>query len=757
MKFVIATCLLFCLSAGTQAQSHTLRVGPGGHATLESARDHARTLDKDKPIVIEIASGIYPFDRPLVLGAQDSGSAGKPVTYRAAPGGEVVFDGSVRIPTQDTTIVTDPAQLKKLSEPARGHVVSIPISDPKLIKILSGITPVGVPLLLGDDLLTPARFPNIGFAHAKELLVEDEGTRWQKDPVRGTFEKPNGAVYTLRETPAGTWKQWAHEVQSKRRAICTGYLSAQWYRETKRLHSVDPKHMSIQFVDQTRYGLKEMVEKFQSRQSFMYLMCEIDSPGEWYFDVQRNTLYLWPTQPITADSRLVVAAAGGFLRIDGASHVRVEGLTIQGVAKADAVISIRKGEHNTVSGCTIRNSTANALRIGGSNNTVHACDIYDVTGFARLAGGEATPDAITPGNNTISNCHFYLDKFKAVAPTVGISGVGQVFRNNLMHNLPGQAIVFRGNDHLIERNELFNIGFEEGDGAAIYSGAQFWGYGTRLQHNFLHHIMSTDGLMTRSGIMLDDHDSGREVIENIFYKTGHGSLAINGGSGLKVHRNVFMNGNFGVWVRIIGDIRGRMAMQAKFDSGELRRGDKHDYIWRCEQVVGAEGWNSEPWKTRYPTFTVVMNQTGEHGRFWPIENDVDGNLGHAMASGLTYRHPMIKEDRLVFKNTRAIDPEAIYNAPASLDFTYKVPRETWMPDIPFENIGLYFDEHRQAMPDKTRYRPMVSAYFEDRRSCDRRAKYDFDNVNQTIYWNSGSLLKSVSIQRKTSGKPTTDQ
>lgn len=748
LKYIpIAIALLSLCSEVPAEPQHSLSVGPDGFDTLEAARDHARSLSKDRPVVIEIAEGVYHFDRPLVLTAADSGTPDHTITYRPRPGGKVVFDGSAEIPTNKAAVVTAPEKLKQLSEPARGKVVAISIQDPKLVKLLSATNPVGVPLLLGDDLQTPSRFPNIGFAHAKELVIEDEGTRWQANPVPGTFEKPNGALYTMREEPAGTWQQWAYEVQTKRRAICTGYLSAQWYRETKQIHSVDSDQKTIRFRDQTRYGLKEMVEKFQSRQSFMYLLCEIDSPGEWYFDVQENKLYLWPTQPVSADSRLVVAAAGGFLDINGASHVRVEGLTIQGVARADAIIRIRRGEHNTVSGCTIRNSTASALNIAGSHNTVQGCDVYDVTGFARLAGGRATPEAIIPGNNTISNCHFYLDKFKAVAPTVGISGVGQVFRNNLIHNLPGQAIVFRGNDHRIERNELFNIGFEEGDGGAIYSGAEFWGYGTRLKHNFLHHIMSTDGLMTRSGIMLDDHDSGREIIENIFYKTGHGSLAINGGTGLKVHRNIFMNGNFGVWVRIIGNVRGRMEMQAKFDAGELPRGDKHDYIWRCERVVGEQGWNREPWKSRYPTFATVMNQTGEHGRFWPIENDVDGNLGHEMDKGLTYRHPMVKEDRLVFKNTREIDPAAIYTAPEALDFTYKVPREAWMPDIPFSQIGLYFDEHRTAMPDKTKYRPMVRTYFADRRSCDRRAKYDFDRVNQTIYWNSGALLKTITTSR----------
>jgi len=262
----------------------------------------------------------------------------------------------------------------------------------------------------------------------------------------------------------------------------------------------------------------------------------------------------------------------------------------------------------------------------------------------------------------VSNCHFYMDRITGVPATAGLRGACNIFRNNLMYNLPGQALAFAGNDYLMEQNEFFNIGFEEGDGTCIYSGAQFWGYGT-----VIHHIMSTDGLMTRSGIMLDDHGSGREITGNIFFKTGHGPLAINGGTGLKVKGNIFLEGNFGVWVRIIGNAKKRMEMQAKFDSGEFKRGDKHDYIWRCEQVVGQKGWNNPYWKKRFPVFAKTMNQTGEHGRFWPIENTVETTLGHKMAKGLTFRHPKIDPEKLVFQDTCEITQDlfAATTAPTS--------------------------------------------------------------------------------------------
>jgi len=736
-----AFCLLAALTFLPEVVSSTdVQVGPGGFSNIVAARDHVRTLAKDEPVIVEIAAGIYPIADILSLSREDSGTEKNPIIYRAAPGAKVIFDGSIVIPTDGFAT----AKPDRLATNARGKVVTIPIKDEGLAKFLDDNSPVGRLMMQGDDLLAASRFPNVGFAHAaEELIFEDEPTRWQKTPVIGTREKPNGAIFTLREEPAGTWEQWAEEVNTRQRAIGTGYLSAQWYRETREINAIDPEKKSIQYVTQTRYGLGEMAREFQSRVCVRHLLCEIDSPGEWYFDAVEENLYLWPTQPLGDGSRLVVAAGKPFLSIRGASHVRFENLIIQGVATGGSVIEIRSGEGNRISGCTIRNSPVTAISVEGKNNTVHGCDVYDVTRFARLSGGRATPDEITPGGNTISNCHFYLDKLTGVAPGVGISGVGNHFRNNLMHNLPGQAIVFSGNDHRIERNELFNIGFEEGDGAAIYSGAQFWGYGVQIKHNFLHHIMSTDGLMTRSGIMLDDHDSGREVIENIFYKTGHGSLAINGGTGLKIHRNVFMSGDYGVWVRIIGNVKERMEMQAKFDSGELKRGDKHDYVWRCEQVVGENGWNDEPWMSRYPMFPKVMAQTGKYGRFWPIENDVDGNMGADMGEGITYRHPGIPKDRLVFKNTKLIDPEKLFVAPGALDFRWKIEREDWMPEIPFKEIGLYLDSARRSMPDKADYRKAVRENFKDRRSCNRWAKYDFENVNQTIYWNSGALLKKL--------------
>ena len=675
---------------------------------------------------------------PSCLVPEDSGTAEAPVTYLAD--GPVTFDGSLPLSLQGLEVVTEEQELARLCEKARGQVVRLPISDPAAEKTLRDASPTRGLLTQGEALLHLSRFPNVGYCHAKELLEADEPTRFQKNPVMGTWDDPKGPLFTLREKPAGTFTQWAREVEESRKVVAYGYVCAQWYRSQEQVRSVDPNKGAIRFVEQTRYGLEKMVTKFQSRQAYYLLLCEVDEPGEWYYDDSKKCLYFWPVEEIDSNTRLALSAGSGFLHLQGASHLKFIGFNAQGFARG-SVVSISGGSHNLVAQGRIFNSSATAISISGQHNTVTGYDVYDVTQFARLTGGTAKPDEITPAHNEVSNCHFYLKALNGVSPSVGVSGVGNVVRNNLMHNIPGQAIVFRGNDHLIERNELFNIGFEEGDGATIYAGAEFWGYGVKLKHNFLHHIMSTDGLMTRSGIMLDDHQSGTEVIENIFYKTGHGSLAINGGTGLKVYGNVFLEGNYGVWVRVIGDWKGRVRDLARFDSGELKRGDKHDYIWRCEQVVGKEGWNSEPW-TKYPTFAKVMNQPNEL-RFLPIENDVRGTLGYGMHEQLTYRHPIVPEDRLQFHGTREIEPVKLYRDYARLNLNYQHPRESWMPDIPFDDIGLVKSRYRSEMPEKAKYRQAVKERFQDRRSSNWRAKYDFEKVNETIYWNSGVALSGM--------------
>ena len=78
-------------------------------------------------MIVEIRGGVYELARPLELSAQDSGTEGAPIVYRARPGEEVRLVGGVQV--KDFKAVTDPNVLSRLEESARAGY-SRPISKP---------------------------------------------------------------------------------------------------------------------------------------------------------------------------------------------------------------------------------------------------------------------------------------------------------------------------------------------------------------------------------------------------------------------------------------------------------------------------------------------------------------------------------------------------------------------------------------------------------------------------------------------------
>ena len=54
---------------------------------------------------------------------------------------------------------------------------------------------------------------------------------------------------------------------------------------------------------------------------------------------------------------------------------------------------------------------------------------------------------------------------------------------------------------MIDRNEVFNTGYVEGDGGVMYDGASLTqGYGMHFRENFVHHSLEVPGLHGRCWI-----------------------------------------------------------------------------------------------------------------------------------------------------------------------------------------------------------------------------------------------------------------
>src|SRR6266851_8607022 len=127
---------------------------------------------------------------------------------------------------------------------------------------------------------------------------------------------------------------------------------------------------------------------------------------------------------------------------------------------------------------------------------------------------------------------------KCYVPAVLLDGVGLRASHNLIHDHPHCAILFGGNDHLIEFNEIHHIALETGDVGAIYTGRDYTFRGNRIRHNYIHH---TGGVgMGSMGVYMDDCVSGTEVFGNVFFKV-HWAMFIGGGRDHRVENNLFVD------------------------------------------------------------------------------------------------------------------------------------------------------------------------------------------------------------------------
>ena len=64
------------------------------------------------------------------------------------------------------------------------------------------------------------------------------------------------------------------------------------------------------------------------------------------------------------------------------------------------------------------------------------------------------------------------------------------------------------------------------------------------------------------------------------------------------------------------------------------------------------------------------------------------------------------------------------------------------PVIPFDNIGLYLDEYRCAIPNKNEYRQAIKNHFENQ-ECHNSDAYDYSTINQRIYYNTGKIVMAT--------------
>ncbi|MSU61614.1 MAG: right-handed parallel beta-helix repeat-containing protein [Pedosphaera sp.] len=663
-------------------------------ATLERARDAVRELKRagklpKRGLTVWLRGGDYVRTNALELTDADSGNAAAPIVWRAYRDERVRLLGG-RVLTGFTP-VSNPAVLARLDEKARGRIVQcdlrrLDISEFGEMKSRGfgrATTPSHSELFHDSKPMPLARWPNEGNFEKLAGFPEAAG---KGDDHGGKIGDLHGGFLFSSDRPKrwyDTQDLWVH-----------GYWAWDWANSYEHVTALDTTTGLIQTAPpHGLYGFRK-----GQRFYFLNVLEELDQPGEWFLDRSSSVIYFWPPTPLATvlaprssneipiPETILSLLDQPLLKLTSASHIAFQGLTLE--ATRGNAIEIRGGESNRIAGCLIRNIGNNGVVIeGGRGHGVISCDIFDTgDGGVTLNGGDR--QTLTPGSHFVENCHFQRQGrwSKCYVPAVLMGGVGMRVSHNLIHDHPHCAILFTGNDHLIEFNDIHHIALETGDVGAIYTGRDYSFRGNKIRHNFIH---ETGGVgMGSMGVYMDDCVSGTEVYGNIFYKV-HWAMFIGGGRDHHVENNIFVDCD----PAVRADGRG-------LDKSPVWRGMVDDYMRKQLHAVPLDLY-----RRRYPEMKSLDRYYGpldgpaiEGASFTGIPPE--GNLiarNIAVGKWLEAGWNTKKENLELRDNLTGEDPEFV--ATYATDFRLRKGSRAWklgFQRIPVEKIGIQPDSHRRS-------------------------------------------------------------
>ena len=694
----------------------------GPFASLGRARDEIRKIRENAGlpkggIVVEVIGGRYELSAPVELTAEDSGTAESPIVYRARPG-EVVRLSGGRFVT-GWKPVTDPAILERLDASARGKVLQADLKSQgiaeygdlgldaewKIQSWLAGKHYQGeytmgsaqasagkkvkprMEVFFNNEPMKIARGPNDTDLILEEPLGENQRV------VRGRSSGVEGVFRYEGDYP----ERWAGEKD----AWVNGSWCRDWAEQRHKIASLDLKERVISVQPPYHYYGYHKKQWFYG----FNLLVELDRPGEWYVDREAGILYFWPPVAMDAD-RVEVSMASGMLALKETCHVTIRGLLME--AARSTAVSLTECEQCRVVGCTFRNLGNHAVTVfGGKENGVVGCDMYGMGGGGiYLVGGDRK--TLTSGGHYAENnhIHHFARWDRMYRPGIMLSGVGNRVSHNLIHDAPHSAILFGGNDHVIEFNEIHNVCFESHDCGAIYAGRSWTLRGHVIRNNYLHHLYGKLGGPC-NGIYLDDLFSSAAIEGNVFHQVLR-PVFLGGGRDNLVQNNVFVDCPKAMHI----DSRA-LGWCGPHADGRIKEAQE-------KGTIACDRYKEPPFSTRYPKLVDLLDDEPKKPKgnvvrrniFWKGEGQnlrrvagetpVPDTWWDDIASNI--RSLVVVEDNLVNENPKFVDESAGNFQLCEDSPAWKLGFER----IPVEEIGVYEDECRASWPVAHRVRSLTA-------------------------------------------------
>jgi hypothetical protein len=530
-------------------------------ASIERAMEEVNKMKTESVfpesgISIWFREGDYSITESIQMTNKESGMPGAPITFCAYPGEKVVFRGAVKIPNSAVKQVDDADFLHSI---INKNITSI-IRQIDLASL--GITDYGEnqtrgggvkslsqenrppDFIINGKRLMLARWPNPGeIAEMGEII--DPGVDWngrsgrgESDESAGEFvkEKPRGGTFTYSFTRPKLWKS--------DQVFVSGVLSETWVWSYVGVQ-LNKTNQQITLDTPISYGLIKSPGKNYFH--FEDIPEEIDIPGEYWLNRKNGILYFLPPDDYNSNSEIIVnMLKKPMIVANNASWLTFSNIIFEG--GRDVCMEITGGEGINIEHCEIRNFLMSAVDIKkGKSHRIESCHIHDIgANVLKVQGGDwesLTPSGIEITNNHIHAFGYYIPSGNCA---INLDGVGVGVTHNCIHDAPHQLINFKGNDHVIMYNEMYDAVRDFFDAGAIncHLGYDPTQRGTLISSNYFHEIgMKMNGCKV---IYTDGASFEVSIEKNIFQNIGtsevqNNAINNNTGSYINMRNNIFLN------------------------------------------------------------------------------------------------------------------------------------------------------------------------------------------------------------------------
>ncbi len=705
--------------SGTLAEPNIKRTD-GPFATFQKAQGAIRELKKmdELPaddVTVYVREGYYSFSETLKLTTEDSGEKNAPITWCSYPGERVIFSGGKKI--SGFTKIKDAEVLKRINKACHDSILVCDVQDLDISDNLAFDSgkPLAAELFYNDEAMTLARYPNKGWLEISDVPQFGPELMYEGNFPHTRFDIPVGKHYGRFAYESDRPEHW----QMTDDIWMHGYWSWDWAEKYERIEKIDTVKKEVYpAVPYNNYGYTK-----GQRFYFLNILEELDSPGEYYIDRKNGKLYFWPPEQspegINKRKAAISIMEKPLFVLENTAHVSIEDITFE--CSRTTAVKISGGNSNRIAGCVFRNIGNMAVIIdGGENNGILSCDINGIAGSGiSLGGGDRK--TLVPANNYAENNHIHNfgRVFRTYSPAISMKGVGNRLSHNHIHDSPHAGVLFSGNEHILEFNEIHDIAKETGDVGAFYIGRDWTCRGNSIRYNYFHHLYGP-GFLGVNAVYLDDFASGTTIFGNVFYQAGRAAF-IGGGRDNLVENNIFVECDLSVqvdarglsWAKFFFDTQSKLFINTLFERMDDMNFDQSPYSEKYPELLTL--YHDDPAVAKN---NRVLRNVSFGGRFIDLYDKLDFtivevkdnligdpvllresresdqsndfqtfNFGHAGTIKRMKGNKFLKENP-GFEDVAEKRFQLSNDSPAY---------ELGFQRIPIEKIGLYSDEHRKQL------------------------------------------------------------